>query len=55
MRAFLRWLWLRLTCRHSFAWQRNFHGDVVHWAGGHRSLWRCENCGKYQVRKEPGP
>lgn len=53
-RAFFRWLWLRATCRHSFVWQRNYHGDVIELSGGRRSLWRCEHCGKHEERDEPG-
>ncbi len=51
---FLRRFWQRLTCHHSFTWQRNYHGDLINLSGGMRSLWRCEHCGKYQERKELG-
>lgn len=50
-----RWLWLRLTCRHQWVWQRNYYGDLIHLSGGKRSLWICSNCGKTHEREITGP
>lgn len=52
---FIRKLWQRLTCRHSFVWQRNYHGDLITYSGGNRSGWKCVHCDAWQDRKELGP
>lgn len=54
IRALVRAIWRRFTCRHLFVWQRNYYGDLITFSGGNRSLWRCEHCGKYQERKTVG-
>ena len=40
--------WLdKLWCKHeSQKFIRNIHGDEINLAGGKRSLWICNKCGK---------
>lgn len=40
----------RLFCPHEYVWVRNIYGDEINAAGGRRSWWRCEKCGKYVLR-----
>lgn len=36
----------RLFCKHKYVFVRNIYGDEINLAGGNRSWWRCEKCGK---------
>jgi hypothetical protein len=36
----------RLLCKHEYVFERNIYGDEINYAGGNRSWWRCEKCGK---------
>lgn len=40
----------RLFCDHKYVWVRNIYGDEINAAGGRRSWWRCEKCGKCVLR-----
>lgn len=45
--------WLRRTfyqwrCAHvRRSWFRNIWGDEIFHSGGQRSVWKCDDCGKY--------
>ena len=37
----------RFTCKHTNqTFVRNIYGDEINWAGGKRSIWKCNDCGK---------
>jgi hypothetical protein len=43
----------RLFCRHRRTqFVRNVYGDEINHCGGRRSLWCCEDCGRYMYRKD---
>lgn len=50
LRSWLRWRWLRLTCRHRWHPQYNLYGDSINFHGGKRSCWQCAICKRYEYR-----
>ena len=43
-----------MFCKHldkPLEFVRNITGDEINLAGGKRSVWRCPDCGKLQVRR----
>lgn len=38
----------QFTCKHNNkTFIRNIYGDEITWSGGRRSVWGCDDCGRY--------
>jgi hypothetical protein len=44
---------VRVFCNHDYLWVRNVYGDEIYMTGKFkRSWWKCNKCGKWQLREQ---